>query len=204
VTLHPEYGLPARFGFLQVRPMFVSLARIAIEESELTGGNVIAASESVLGNGIIDSITDVIYLKSDRFETSQTGVIAKELAAINKKQMDGDRDYVLITIGRLGTSDPWLGVPVDWADVSRAKCVVECTIPGVGVDLSQGSHFFHNVIGFGVMYFSIKDSDRFGIDEAWLNGQPAVEETDFVRHVRLESPLLIKVDGRNGRGVISR
>jgi hypothetical protein len=204
MNLHIDYGLPARFGFLQVRPMFVSLAKIDIEVAELTGDNVLAASESVLGNGVIDTITDVIYLKADTFDASRTNLIARELKSINQKLVDGERKYVLITIGRLGTSDPWLGVPVEWGDVSGTKCVIECTNPGMNVDLSQGSHFFHNVIGLGVLYFSVKHSGKYQIDYHWLDSQPSIDETEYIRHIRLNSPLMVKVDGRHGRGVIVR
>jgi hypothetical protein len=203
-TLHPEFGLPARFGFLQVRPMFVSLAKVTVEESELAGDGVLVASNEVLGNGVADNIEDIVYLQPDEFEVSKTAQIRQELAAINKKLVAQDRPYVLITIGRLGTSDPWLGVPVDWTEVSGAKCVVEVTIPGINVDLSQGSHFFHNVIGFGVFYFSVKHTGSFAVDYGWLNSQAVIEQTEHIKHVRLDSSLRIKVDGRNGRGVISR
>jgi len=184
--------------------MFVSLAKVEIEKSELTGEDVLIASEDVLGNGYVDTIIDVVFVLPDKFDVSETEMIGQQLAAINKKLVAQDRRYVLITIGRLGTSDPWLGVPVDWSEVSGAKCVVECTIPGVSVDLSQGSHFFHNVIGFGVHYFSVKHTGEFEVDFEWLNGQSVIEQTDFVRHVRLGEPLKIRVDGRHGRGVISR
>ncbi len=123
---------------------------------------------------------------------------------INKKIVDEGREYVLITIGRLGTSAPWLGIPVDWAEVSAAKCVVERTIPGVGIIVSQGSHFSGNVIGSGPVYFSVKESENRAMDEVWLNLQPAITETVYVRHIRGKKPLLVKVDGRRGQGVIAR
>jgi hypothetical protein len=204
MTLHPEYGLPAKFGFLQVRPMFVSLAKIDLAVSDLSGENVLAASDNVLGNGLVEDLRDVVYLKPDSFDASRTTQIAQELKAINQKLVDENSRFLLVTIGRLGTSDPWLGVPVGWGDVSAAKCVVECTIPGMAVDLSQGSHFFHNVIGLGVLYFSVRHSGKYKVDFGWLDEQQVIDETDYVKHVRLDSMLTVRVDGRNGRGIIVR
>jgi hypothetical protein len=104
--------------------------------------------------------------------------------------------------GRLGTTDPWLGIPVNWGQVSGAKVVVEATPENVTVELSQGSHFFHNIISLGVNYFSIPPKSDFHIDWDWLDQQECCKETQFLRHVRLPAPLLIRVDGRRGRGVI--
>ena len=109
----------------------------------------------------------------------------------------------MIGFGRWGSSDPWLGVPVDWAQISGAAVIVEATLPQMSPDLSQGSHFFHNLISFEVLYLSVSHSASPGIDWTWLNEQRAETESDLLRHVRLDRPLHVKVDGRSGRGVIT-
>ncbi|MCP4546527.1 MAG: hypothetical protein GY835_08695 [bacterium] len=193
---------PARFGFLQARPMMVSDDTIDLAEEELCGDNVLVASEQVLGNGADTNLCDVVYLKPDLFEACHTPVIARELEQVNKALVDSGRECLLIGFGRWGSSDPWLGVPVDWAQISQARTIVEATLPDMITDMSQGSHFFHNMLSFKVKYMSVKYSGPYHINWDWLTRQTIVNETNFVCHVRLASPLEIKVDGRSGKGVI--
>jgi len=202
VTLDRQRGLPARFGLLQVRPMFVSHAKVEVTPEELTDEKVLIASKKVLGNGIDQTITDVVYVKPETFDAKNTRTIATELSLLNKKLVAANRRYLLIIFGRLGSADPWLGIPVDWAQVSGARVIVESTLPNMNVDFSQGAHFFHNVISFQVFYFSIHHSGKLPINWEWFNKQQLVTETKFTRQVQLNSPLTVKVDGRNGRGVI--
>jgi hypothetical protein len=114
------------------------------------------------------------------------------------------RKYLLIGFGRWGSVDPWLGIPVNWSQINGAKVIIEATLPQMNPDLSQGSHFFHNITSFQVLYFSVKYSGKYTIDWAWLQEQEAIQETELVRHIKFSSPLNIKVDGRQGRGVILR
>lgn len=195
---------PFRFGFLQVRPMVVSTDKIEIKKEELTGENVLVASENVLGNGINNNLTDVVYVKPESFEAKYTQRIANDLENINQKLITNGCHYLLIGFGRWGSSDPWLGIPVNWGQVSGVKVIVEATLDNMNVDLSQGSHFFHNLTSFKVSYFSVPFSGKYQIDWEWLDKQEIIEETQFVRHARLSSPLQIKVDGRSGCGVINK
>lgn len=195
---------PFRFGFLQVRPMVVSTDKIEIKKEELTGENVLVASENVLGNGINNNLTDVVYVKPESFEAKYTQRIANDLENINQKLITNGCHYLLIGFGRWGSSDPWLGIPVNWGQVSGVKVIVEATLDNMNVDLSQGSHFFHNLTSFKVSYFSVPFSGKYKIDWEWLDKQGIIEETQFVRHARLFSPLQIKVDGRSGCGVINK
>lgn len=204
LTLDRRIGLPARFGFLQVRPMMVASEVVIVDESDLSGDRVLAASEMVLGNGANNKIVDVVYVKPDTFEAKHTREIALELDQWNKQLVSQGSPYVLIGFGRWGSSDPWLGIPVTWPQISGARVIVEATLPEMNVDASQGSHFFHNMISFGVQYFTVRHSGDYAIAWDWLDRQPAVSETRFVRHVRLGAPLEIRVDGRHGRGVILR
>lgn len=191
-----------RFGFLQVRPMVVSADEVKVEEDELIGENVLIASKNVLGNGINNSIHDIVYVNPEKFETKYTSKIAEELETINKILILQHRPYLLIGFGRWGSSDPWLGIPVNWGQVSGARAIVETSLENLNVEYSQGSHFFHNLTSFRVSYFSVKISDQFRIDWEWLNNQQLENETNFVRHVSIPSHLQIKVDGKSGHGVI--
>jgi hypothetical protein len=202
ITLDEGRGTPVRFGFLQVRPMVVSEANVELPLAELMGNNVLAASESALGNGALGSIQDVVYVKPEKFNVHHSEAVASELESLNYPLVKEGRPYLLIGFGRWGTSDPQAGIPVNFGQICGAKVIIEAALPETSTMLSQGSHFFHNITSFRVFYFSISPSDRYKIDWGWLNGQKAVQDTEFVRHVRLPAPLKIKVDGRTGRGVI--
>ncbi len=202
VTLDDRTGTPARFGFLQVRPMVVSQEEVEVSPSELTGDRVLLASKNVLGNGILEDIRDVVYVKSDNFETSETFYMVPELEKVNRRLADVGKPYVLIGYGRWGTTDPVAGIPVNFGQISGAKVIVEATLPEMNFGLSQGSHFFHNITSFQILYFSVYHWDQYRIDWRWLDEQKPVTDGKYIRHVELESPLVIKVDGRSGRGVI--
>lgn len=193
---------PTRFGMLQVRPMVVSETTVRVTTDELTGDKVLLASQRVLGNGLLEHLRDVVFVKPESFEAKYTQQIAQELEVMNRNLMAAGRQYVLIGFGRWGSSDPWLGIGVNWSQVSGAKIIVEATLPNMDVELSQGSHFFHNLSSFQVSYFSVRHSGDFQIDYPWLAQQETVSESQFVRHVNLPEPLLAKIDGRSGRGVI--
>ncbi len=203
VTLDPDHGKPARLGFLQVRPMVVSQEKVEVSLAELSGKKVVAASESVLGNGAIHTIQDVVYVKPEDFAVNKTTLIAKELEKLNQQLIQDKRPYVLIGFGRWGSSDPSGGIPIKFGQISGAKVIVEATLPGMSFMLSQGSHFFHNITSFQVCYFSVAHWDKYHIDWDWLNKQEVVHETQYIRHVRSSAPIQIKVDGRESRGVIS-
>jgi hypothetical protein len=196
-----EQSLP-RFGFLQVRPMVVSDEEITISDSEISSPNLLLASERVLGNGIIDTLKDVIFVKPGAFEAKHSTQVARELEMLNYELSKNKTPYLLIGFGRWGSSDPWLGIPVNWGQISGAKVIVESMYSNMNVDLSQGSHFFHNITSFKVFYFSMPASGKYKIDWQWLNEKPSVSEGVFTKHVKLTSPLTVKVDGRTGRGVI--
>jgi hypothetical protein len=191
-----------RFGFLQVRPMVVSSDEVTVIDDDMTGDNILIASKNVLGNGINNRIEDIVYVNHELFEAKHTRIIAEEIERINKKLVNLNRPYLLIGFGRWGSSDPWLGIPVNWGQVSGAKVIVETALENLNVEFSQGSHFFHNLTSFNVSYFSVKISDPYKIDWSWLSKQQLEEETNFVRHISLSSPLQVKVDGRSGRGAI--
>ncbi len=195
---------PHCFALLQVRPMVLPAGNLEVTDRELRSKRNLAASELVLGNGLVEDITDVVYVKPEKFELKHTRRIADELEKFNRELVSAKKPYVLIVFGRLGTFDPWLGIPVTWGQVCGAKVIVEATQENVKVELSQGSHYFHNLINLGVFYFSMPFNSPYRIQWDWLQSQPAGKETEFVRQVRCPERLQIKVDGRSGRGIISR
>ena len=204
LTIDPNKRATPRLGFLQVRPMVVSDEKVELNEEELTSENNLLASERVLGNGILSDIYDVVYVKPDIFKKENTRLITEEINGINLKIKNDNRRYLLIGFGRWGSSDPWLGIPVDWGHISNAQVIVEATLPDMHVELSQGSHFFHNLTSLQLFYFCISHSGKYKIDWDWLNTQEKISETDNVCHIRTKEPLKVKVDGRNRMGVISR
>jgi hypothetical protein len=202
VTLDPENGVPARFGFLQVRPMFVSRTQVEVPLDDLDAPDALIASEKVLGNGLINTVRDAVFLKATNFNERESWLIASDLEAINHRLVAEGHPYLLIVYGRLGTTDPPFGIPVSWWQISGAKIIVEASLPDMHVEMSQGSHFFHNVISSQVGYFSVPHTGRYQIKWDWFQNQTTVTETDYVRHVKLASPLRVQIDGKSARGVI--
>lgn len=193
---------PPRFGLLQVRPMKIHKDSLVITEEELTRTDNFIASRNVLGNGILENLQDIVYVQPDYFDLKLTKQIAFELENHNKRLLDANRPYLLIVFGRLGSLDPWLGIPVSWGQICGAKVIVEATQENVKVELSQGSHYFHNIINLDVKYFSMPFSQPFRINWDWLQKQPIEFAGDFTRHVKLNLPLTVKVDGKRGWGIV--
>ena len=201
-TLDVPRGERAHFGFLQVRPMTVVDDEVEVGDDEMSSAEALVASEHVLGNGCVGDIVDVVYLRPETFTPQATVAIAAEIETVNHDIIAAGRRYALIGFGRWGTSDPTGGVPCDWGQIAGARVIVETGLPGMAPELSQGSHFFHNVTSFRVLYFSLAHGTARPVDWGWLARQPAVSETRHVRRVALAMPLRVKVDGRRGRGVI--
>lgn len=191
-----------KFGFLQVRPMVVSEEKIEIGKDNFLNDNVLIASENVIGNGILDHIEDIVFLKPENFDIKKTRAMTSEIDSINDELLREKRQYLLIGFGRWGTSDEWAGVPVNWGQVSGARVIVETMLEKMNFDISQGSHFFHNLTSFNVFYFSNPFNCEFDIDWEWLNNQHIVNETTYVKHIKSKSPIVIKADGLNRKGLI--
>lgn len=204
VSIAQPRGQPATFrlGFLQVRPMVVSDEIVDVPRENLTAPAALIASDMVMGNGIEEGIQDVVFVRPENFSPMQTPLIAEQLEPINRRLVDEHRPYLLIGFGRWGSSHPSLGIPVDWSQVSGARAIIEATLPDMNVELSQGSHFFHNLSSFRASYFMVRHDGPFPINWNWLNRQPIVTETELVRHVRPSVSLSVRVDGRNARGVV--
>jgi hypothetical protein len=207
LTLQKGDAMGARVGFLQLRPMLVSKDEVELSDHEMADPDLLLASDHVVGNGLVETILDVVYVKPEQFEARFTPQIATELEHLNRSLMEANRPYLLLGFGRWGSSDPWLGIPVKWGQIAGARVIVESTLTGMDVEPSQGAHFFHNLISFEVSYLCVRHEKETGpnrrsIDWEWLERQPSANQTDHVRHVRLKKPLRIKVDGRSGRGAV--
>jgi hypothetical protein len=191
---------PARIGFLQVRPLMVTSEEVSVSEEEWNGDLVLARTERALGNGIYDSIRDIVYVVPGKFDRRHTRRIAVEVDFANRVLVKESRPYLLIGFGRWGSSDPWLGVPVIWSQVSGARAIIESGFEEMSIDMSQGSHFFHNLMSFRACYLSVPEHGAGGVRWSFMEDRTAEWEGEFVRHVRL--PVQLKVDGRTGRGVV--
>jgi hypothetical protein len=200
----PEDGedRPARLGFLQVRPMALSSETITLDPHALTAPGVVVASTHVMGNGTVRGLRDVVFVRPETFEGRHTPAIAEEVRAINRTLADEGRPYVLVGFGRWGSADPWLGVPVAWPDIAGARVIVEAATPSLRADLSQGAHFFHNLLGFRVAYYSVPEDGDSRVDWTWLAGLRRAGEGGFVVHARTDAEMESVVDGRTGRGVV--
>jgi hypothetical protein len=195
---------PAFLGFLQVRPMRVGAQLVELAPQRLADPLAVVASERTVGNGVIEGLRDVVFVRRDAFDAARTRAIAEQVRALNARLTAEGRPYVLVGFGRWGSSDPWLGVPVAWADVAGARVLVEAALPQLRAEPSQGAHFFHNLIGFQVPYFCIPLEGPGRVDWEWLERLPAEEDTGLVRRVRSPVPLRCVADGRHGRGVVVR
>lgn len=191
-----------RFGLLQMRPLVTAHEFVEVTDAELRAPDLLLASDAVMGNGWVEGVRDVVYVRPDRFDSAQTRAIAREIAQLNDPLLTDQRPYLLIGFGRWGSADPWLGIPVEWGHICGARAIVEATLPNMNVELSQGTHFFHNISSCGVSYFCVRHDGGWRVDWDWLARQEIAAETERVLHVRLRAPLVIQVDGRTGKGVI--
>lgn len=192
----------AHVGLVQVRAMATPAQEVVVADEDLTGPEVLLASRRIMGNGERDDVRDIVYVKPGAFDGRRSTAIAGEVEALNRTLQREGRPYLLIGFGRWGSSDPWLGVPVQWSQVAGARAIVEATLPDRRIDPSQGSHFFHNLSSLGVAYFAVGATEPTDVRWDWLERQPALVESECLRHIRLESPLVIRVDGRAGVGFI--
>lgn len=197
---------PAVFNVLQIRPISADGLTAKVDWKNIDETAPIIRSDSALGVGEVEGITDVIYLRQDTFNILRTREMADTLRAWNARMRQEARSYVLIGYGRWGSQIPTLGVPVQWSDISEAKALVECSLPDFRIDPSQGSHFFQNMTSFNVGYINVNSFARpeDTLDTAQLDVLPAIEETDFVRHVRFEKPLHIYIDGFKNHALIKQ
>jgi len=198
------------FYLLQIRPMVDNKMKLDEDLTQIADDKTIIRSHNAIGHGIINNVQDIVYVKTKDPQTGQSiysaynnPAVADEIESINRTFLDEDKNYVLVGPGRWGSSDPWLGVPVKWPAISAARVIVEAGLTDYRVDPSQGTHFFQNLTSLGVGYFTVNDYIGDGIYRMdYLDSLPAVRETEHVRHIHFDSPVVIKIDGMKKEGVI--
>jgi len=193
----------AEFGFLQIRPLTLARDTQDLSLDDVQPDQLICRSSKVLGNGRIDGLHDVVVVDSQRFERGRSQEVSEVVARLNRALNEKNRPYLLIGVGRWGSTEPWLGIPVEWDEISGARVIVEAGFRDFRVTPSQGSHFFQNLTAFQVGYFTVNpDAGEGSIDWDWLTEQPAVEEEDCVRHLQFASPIRVVMNSRTSEGVI--
>ncbi len=203
VELSARRGSPKEFGFLQMRPLAMSRELQELEVDDEEAQRVLCRSSSVLGNGKLANLRDLVVVDYQRFDRAKSREVAVEVAKINAELVAQGIPYILIGLGRWGSADPWLGIPVTWEQISGARVIVESGLKDIKVTPSQGSHFFQNLTSFRVGYFTVNPGSGDGmIDWDWLGAQPAVREAQYVRHLHFDDPLVVKINGKRQRGVI--
>lgn len=203
VNLDMPKGTPKLFSLLQIRPIAGRDETVNCNPDSIRTEDTLLISHTALGNGNIKGICDFVYVKPDVFNAAKSMEIAGDLDRLNEKFLNEKRNYVLVGPGRWGSSDPWLGIPVKWPQISAARVIVESGLEHYRIDPSQGTHFFQNLTSFRVGYFTINPFINDGFyDVGFLNDQPAVYEDDFLRHVRFDKPFRIVIDGRKNFGVV--
>jgi CheY-like chemotaxis protein len=203
VNLETPSGTPKIFNFLQIRPIVHSEETHTINIDHIEKEQTIIYSESALGNGVFKGIYDLVYVKPESFSASNNKQVSVEIEKINTEFVKEKKGYVLIGPGRWGSTDPWLGIPVRWPQISAARIIIESGLKNYRIDPSQGTHFFQNLTSFRVGYFTINPYINEGYyDVEFLNKLDVIFEDSYIRHVRFKNPLEIMVDGKKHRGVI--
>ena len=202
-TLTDDPHAPHRFGFLQIRPLTLTGNGRALAPADLDDPAALVATEIALGNGAYPAIHDVVYVAPGRFDRGATMAVAAEVAQFNTRLKQAGRPYLLIGPGRWGSSDRWLGIPVRWEQISGAQVIVETDLTDFKVTPSEGTHFFQNLTSFQVGYLTVNEGRPHTVCH-WerLESLPAVTEGRYVRHVRLEAPLEVVIDGKSRRGIV--
>ncbi len=205
VNLRRNQNEKNEFALLQMRPLVVDFEKEELNLSDYKKKEIICKSNNALGNGIIRGIKDIIFVKLENFTRSATRDIANELSRLNSKLVNKKRKYLLIALGRIGTKDQWLGIPVNWEQISGARAIVESNFKDMYVEPSQGSHFFHNLTSFKVGYFTVDPFRNHGfLDWDWLNSLPRKKELKYTAHVELNEPITVKINGRTNEGIITK
>jgi len=193
----------AEFGFLQIRPLTLSRNTEDLALEDVRPEQLICKSSKVLGNGRIDDLHDIVVVDSQRFERSRSQEVATAVARLNRHLNEANRPYLLIGVGRWGSTEPWLGIPVEWDEISGARVIVEAGFRDLRITPSQGSHFFQNLTAFQVGYFTVNpDAGEGSVDWQWLTDQPSIEEHGCVRHLQFADPIRVIMNSRTSQGLI--
>jgi CheY-like chemotaxis protein len=203
VNLSTPPGMKKEFAFLQIRPLVKSHEADELNVDDVAEHRLLVQSPTVLGNGVIEDVRDVVVVDREGFDRGRSREVAEEVGRFNGDLLSKGVPYLLIGVGRWGSSDPWLGVPVTWDQISGARVIVETGMKGFKVTPSQGTHFFQNITSFMGGYFTVNSTFKGGmVDWEWLSRQQAVKSLKFTRHLRFKSPLVARMNGHNHKGII--
>jgi len=196
-------GEPKQVGVLQMRPMVINRELEELDIGENVSDQLICQSNQVLGNGIVKNIRDIVYVDIHTYDRSKSKEVAREVTQFNQKLIKQRRPYLLVGVGRWGTNDPWLGIPVRWENISGARAIIETNPKDLDITPSQGSHFFQNITSFMIGYFTVDPATQKGfIDWNWLTSREPIEEKQYTKHLRFHDPIVVKINGRKNKGVI--
>lgn len=204
VNLGTDPIMKGEFTFLQIRPMVADDQRFEVEISPDERKRAFCRSSQALGNGKTREIADIVYVKPQDFKLESTLDMVQEIDRLNGRLVKEKRPYLLVGPGRWGSADRWLGIPVQWKNISGVRAMIELRNQWIKADSSQGSHFFQNITSLGIRYLTVTEDPSSGdhLDWQWLESLPALSETGFLRHVRLEKPFVLKIDGRSCEGIM--
>jgi hypothetical protein len=204
IDLSRDESYKTTFYLLQIKPLIGAEVDFNVNMDEIQSNEILLYSQKGMGNGLVSDISDVIYVDTETFDKSKTEDMVQEVEKLNNLMKKENRKYLLIGPGRWGTRDRWIGIPVNWPQISNACTIVETSLEGYPLDASSGSHFFHNVTSMNVGYFSVQpEMDDSFIDYDLLKKQKLVNKTNFFRHVRFDNSLKIRMDGRKRIAVVT-
>jgi CheY-like chemotaxis protein len=205
VNMRVPEGQRKEFAMLQMRPLVISREIEELDVENIKQEDLICQSTQVLGNGAIKDIYDIIVVDIQKFDRAKSREVAQEVSQLNTMLLKERRPYLLIGVGRWGSLDHWLGIPVTWDQISGASVIVESGFKDFNVTPSQGSHFFQNITSFKVGYFTVNQYDHLGfIDWDWLQQQCPEKELNFTRHIRVNEPISVRINGHQNKGIIMK
>jgi CheY-like chemotaxis protein len=203
VNISKPSGKKKEFGLLQMRPLVVSHEFEELKIEEMEKEKLICQSNQVLGNGILKDVYDAVVVDYNLFDRAKSREVASEISNLNNKLIAEGKPYLLVGVGRWGSLDPWLGIPVTWEQIAGARAIIETSFKDMAVEPSQGSHFFQNITSFMVGYFTVNSVQKNGfVDWDWLLEQDAVESKAYTKHIRFKKPIVIKMNGHENKGII--
>ena len=203
INLYKDKQKIPEFYILQIRPMVTGSEHMDVTMDTNDQQNSLISSNHAIGNGIFQDIHDIVFVDPDLFDPVKSDQIAMEVEQINQSFIEENRHYIILGFGRWGTSDPWLGTPVEWYQVSKAKVIIESHLDDFKIEPSLGSHFFHNLVSLRLGYFYIKSGPHPDfIDWDWLKAQPPFKKTKYLHQIRFDEPVIVKIDGRTSQGII--
>jgi hypothetical protein len=191
------------FALLQMRPLVIHSEIEELSIEDIDQSSLLCQSSQVLGHGLVEGIYDIVAVDYQLFNRAASREVAAEIAAFNAQLIRENKPYLLIGIGRWGSLDPWLGIPITWEQISGAKAIIETGFKDMSVTPSQGSHFFQNITSFMIGYFTVDESQQQGfLNWDWLLNQSPLEKKQYTKLFRFDKPLIVKINGHQNKGVI--